>query len=54
VPAGARDPAYRAVHTLQKAALGGTVMPTAVGRLTIWSIVTVVAIVVIALLLVNR
>ena len=29
-------------------------MATAVGRLTIWSIVAVVAIVVIALLLVNR
>ena len=29
-------------------------MPTAVGRLTIWSIVTVVAIVVIALILVTR
>jgi hypothetical protein len=54
VPADAGDPVNGAVHTLQKAALGGTVMPTAVGRLTIWSIVTVVAIVVIALLLVNR
>jgi hypothetical protein len=29
-------------------------MPTAVGRVTIWSIVTVVAIVVIALILVTR
>jgi hypothetical protein len=38
---------------MQKAALGG-ILATAVGRLTIWPIVAIIAIVAIALILVNR
>ena len=39
---------------LATATLGGVCMATAVGKLTIWSIVALVAIVAIALILVNR
>jgi hypothetical protein len=42
------------VYRLQKSAVGGIDMPTAIGRFTIWSIVALIAIVTIALILVNR
>jgi hypothetical protein len=39
---------------LHDAVPGGQIMATAVGRLTLWSIIALLVIVVVALLLVNR
>ena len=44
----------RAVQVLHSASRGGTCMVTKVGGVTLWSIIAVVAIVIMALMLVNR